>query len=1583
MRNLFHAWFHVSRFQFLKRRAKIHAWRVRQLRFQEVIESATAAALKHDTHSLFQIINKFSPKQPMRRMQLRNQQGQIASPPEETAMLRHFIQETWKGPKIFDTPDAYIPDLPFSQADLLHALSQMPAIKAVARPCAPAIVWKSIAPQIAPTLYEVLRKWWIGEQPFIPKWFKDSWMILIPKPHKPPVHPRALRPLALQEPLGKSVVGLLASQAQVALMPIITPWPIWSYLPSRSTQDALLRVTMHCRDIRKLLIGQRSTPFTREQKTARFKIAGGISIFLDIERAFDMVCRPQLFSKLVTLGIPESVAHLLTQWHQDTCYHLFSQGIDEGISVGRGLRQGCKAAPLLWNSYLLLFLQALSDRVDRQWIQRCINFYADDGQLGDVFHSAFDFHVLLSNLYITLEVLQEFGMTINSSKCTALVAMTGTSHRQLRQSIIAFREGKEWLKLAFDDKPIIWIPVAKKVKYLGTVMSYHDFENHTTLHRIQLSKIAFQRLSRWLKSRRGLSQDQRIKLWTTCVYPVLTYSICTVGITPLGLQKLQQTMYSMLRQIIGNHAYITGQSHQTALNSQGVDLPLTRLGQTAERQLLSATQRLMHVDFQDIVHTLDWGHLHELIEFLHAQQLTGPAVPVSSDPACALQPVPVLTCRMCGFCTTNVAVFRQHCTQVHGHRMNRVHFASHVEHMINGLPHCKHGHKTFTTWRAFHTHIQRGCQVLQAGPPECWQNAAAQLQVDPPKAAEMFAPKTEGPVRGQTMLSDDDLCNLRSQEWGDRILTIVANKAWHHMKREQQACEYLAQRCCLCDQFLGRMQDLNQHIKVMHPQFWPHTSAKGKQLTNQYGEDTPCPFCHALFRNTHQCTVWTQLALLLVHGAGQVTDNAEVAKTILTCDICGTLHETPEALHAHLAQDHRLASTSFNPARDCLDGQAACNHCGALFEHQESLRSHINQGRCGHFDPDLPTEVLAVQPTWELATCAGKLADTLRDSHVRLQLTLQCQNCKCRYARPADLSGHLLAAHPQLWSASQGLTAILVSLLYNQVGCCCNPCTTQYRANHICNPLRQLAMQHLRLENVLFYPHDPTETELAQLMSTKLSRDTRFRLERLLTNRLLHQLWLDDDVLAITRSTCLLCAAELHVAELALHMYEAHQCGIPLVKFLVQQLLPKFLTQCDSDVQCYACHQVINLHREDAHAPSMPDAQRAAMVQAHYKAQCPCLIQAAVLLSRAANGRHGHAGRRGSHDSNMASVPGDGTHAGQDTAAVPECPSQAPKKRRLQPRRSPKTGGIRQNPAGTGGDSHGQIGTADGQGPPGNEERGHLHSLFRQQRERKQSADAAAGDREMGQAIPGDTECTPEGNNHASTPAPSPSPVQHAPQQDPATGLSDGWIRGHVGGSAQPGIVAGPHLPIPGMGSWKEDTGDQQQTPSHPDQNPADLPRHAGGFDGGADCGEISCTASRAETRGLPMETAGEPTTGQPLATADGTEPFSHLATHGDITTATQPSTKPPCSEPSEGLAASDIPQREWQGQEARNSDTQEGVNTVVMPCGPAPDLLLLKLAHMTMENPGNICFANATTVDHSVHHEVEESMGKTVPDVA
>ena len=437
-------------------------------------------------------------------MQLRNLAGQIATPTEETAMLTQFIQDTWHGPSTFPVSTAPLTGLPFTVEELAQALKAIPAVKAVARPCAPGTVWKGLALQLAPILHSVLESWWISPKPYIPHWFKAGWMLLIPKPNKPPVHPRALRPLALQEPLGKTVMGLLAAKAQNAIMPTITIWPIWSYLPKRSTQDAILRVVLHCKEVRTLLAAQRPTPFCRAKQTPRLRIAGGIGVFLDIERAFDMVSRPQLFTKLTAVGVPAPIAHILTLWHQETGYYLFSHGEETHIPVGRGLRQGCKAAPLLWNIYVLLFVAELSKHVDRQWILTCLNFYADDGQLGNAFRSEAALDTLLSNLSTTLALLQEFGMTINSAKCTALVAVRGTASRKLRSKLIAVRDGKEWLKIPGAGSQTFWIPIATHVKYLGVVLSYHTMEDKTIQHRIQLSKIAFGRLARWLQNKRGL-----------------------------------------------------------------------------------------------------------------------------------------------------------------------------------------------------------------------------------------------------------------------------------------------------------------------------------------------------------------------------------------------------------------------------------------------------------------------------------------------------------------------------------------------------------------------------------------------------------------------------------------------------------------------------------------------------------------------------------------------------------------------------------------------------------------------------------------------------------------------------------------------------------------------------------------------------------------------------------------------------------------------------------------------------------------------------------------------------------------------
>ena len=79
----------------------------------------------------------------------------------------------------------------------------------------------------------------------------------------------------------------------------------------------------------------------------------------------------------------------------------------------------------------------------------------------------------------------------------------------------------------------------------------------------------------------------------------------------------------------------------------------------------------------------------------------------------------------------------------------------------------------------------------------------------------------------------------------------------------------------------------------------------------------------------------------------QVLD--QVLCVVKLCEICGALLADASQLHAHLLQEHRLVSTSWNKARDSVAGDPVCAHCGAIYDSLETLRSHINQGRCSSF----------------------------------------------------------------------------------------------------------------------------------------------------------------------------------------------------------------------------------------------------------------------------------------------------------------------------------------------------------------------------------------------------------------------------------------------------------------------------------------------------------------------------------------------------------------------------------------------------------------------------------------------------------
>ena len=443
-------------------------------------------------------------------------------------MLTAFVRDTWKGEPMRPRHTDRQTPVPFTVGALAGALRRIPTTKAVAPNCAPGLIWNSLADLIAPLLHAIITKWWSQKTPWIPASWRSGWLQLIPKPNKPPTRPNNLRPLALQCPLGKAVMGLLIQTASQQADQEFRAWPLWAFLSHRSTLDPLCNVASHFRQVRELISSQKSTPHSRAVHRSSFSVFGGLQIFVDLERAFDNVNRAKLFSKLDRIGVTPDLVQLLQCWHIDTEYHVTHAGVCVSIPVHRGLRQGCKGAPFLWNSLMTLVLQELRQTVSIQWIREHLSIYADDCHIGGVFRSQAESQVLTQTIGFFFQLLQDFDLRLNPQKLIAVLAMHGPGSRKLRSHTVQRDQHGERLKITCGQKDFL-IPLETHATYLGCIMGYSNFEDATTWHRVKLAHVGFLRLRRWLCNKHRFSLQHRLQLWRTCIMPIMTYGVFAVG----------------------------------------------------------------------------------------------------------------------------------------------------------------------------------------------------------------------------------------------------------------------------------------------------------------------------------------------------------------------------------------------------------------------------------------------------------------------------------------------------------------------------------------------------------------------------------------------------------------------------------------------------------------------------------------------------------------------------------------------------------------------------------------------------------------------------------------------------------------------------------------------------------------------------------------------------------------------------------------------------------------------------------------------------------------------------------------------
>ncbi|CAE7206611.1 unnamed protein product [Symbiodinium sp. CCMP2592] len=243
LRACFRAWRCHFRFQQMHKIVARNSRLLRRYRFNELLRRAEAADYLNRVDQLFFLLRRHAPKQPRTRAQLRSSTGALLMPQAEAKALATY----WKEVTTASVPSQAPEPLPFDiqQEAIQSALGALPANKAAPAHYAPHVLWSCAAPSVARVLERGLMQTWRQAAATVPVAWADAWLTFLQKPNKAGNAPQHLRPIALLDPVGKAVTGILRDQLDTYIIPHMVEQHQYGFLPHRSVQRALGHAFMH------------------------------------------------------------------------------------------------------------------------------------------------------------------------------------------------------------------------------------------------------------------------------------------------------------------------------------------------------------------------------------------------------------------------------------------------------------------------------------------------------------------------------------------------------------------------------------------------------------------------------------------------------------------------------------------------------------------------------------------------------------------------------------------------------------------------------------------------------------------------------------------------------------------------------------------------------------------------------------------------------------------------------------------------------------------------------------------------------------------------------------------------------------------------------------------------------------------------------------------------------------------------------------------------------------------------------------------------------------------------------------------
>ena len=224
--------------------------------------------------------------------------------------------------------------------------------------------------------------------------------------------------------------------------------------------------------------------------------------------------------------------------------------------------------------------------------QHSLVIYADDHHVSFCFRTLSELEAALHAIGIIYTVLHIIGMEVSAFKsaCHCIFTYPGTLKGTVHKRFVGQIKDQKILKVP-NGASTLHIPIVSEHVYLGTVVSYSQYETQTLRHRINIARSRYFQLKTVLNNRSHMPRRDRLNMWMTCIWSTMRYGLVECGVTKQGCVTLQSIMLQHVRAIVASPAHIDKVSDAEILRKYNLLAPHGLLLRLASKRLENACHR--------------------------------------------------------------------------------------------------------------------------------------------------------------------------------------------------------------------------------------------------------------------------------------------------------------------------------------------------------------------------------------------------------------------------------------------------------------------------------------------------------------------------------------------------------------------------------------------------------------------------------------------------------------------------------------------------------------------------------------------------------------------------------------------------------------------------------------------------------------------------------------------------------------------------------------------------------------------------------------------------------------------------------